>query len=79
MTDYKLGKLYEAALNAARLAVDPLALPWVRQRAHKQCGQAIDLMLLGMDDDQAQMMDWAEANGYPAWETVLRFARAGVG
>lgn len=74
MTNHKLGKLYEAALNSAHVAMDPLAFPKVRQRAHHQCGQAIDLMLLGMDDEQAQMMDWAEANGYPNWETVLAYA-----
>jgi hypothetical protein len=75
VSNYKLGQLYETALNAGRLAADPLALSKVRQRARHQCSQAIDLMLLGMDDEQAQMMDWAEANGYPSWKIVLRYAR----
>jgi hypothetical protein len=74
MTNYKLGKLYEAFLNAARLAADPLAFPTVRLKAEKQCGQAADLMLLGIDDCQAQLLDWARDNGYPSWETVLAYA-----
>lgn len=74
MTNYKLGKLYDAFVNAARCAADPLTFPIVRQKAEKECGQAADLMLLGIDDCQAQLLDWARDNGYPRWETVLAYA-----
>lgn len=76
MTDYKLGKLYEAAIASAKIAGDPLAFPKVRERAARKLCQAFDVMIMGIDDRQAKLLDWAEANGYPDWETVLRFGTA---
>jgi hypothetical protein len=74
MTDYKLSKLYEVVRSANQLANDPLAMPKVRGRAHRQACQGVDVIAMGIDDRQAQMLDWAAANGYPEWATVLRFA-----
>jgi hypothetical protein len=75
VTDYKLGRLYAAARNAAQLADDPLAFPRVRAKAERQIRQAYDVMAMGIDDRQAAMLDWARENGYPDWETVLRYNR----
>jgi hypothetical protein len=73
MTDYKLGKLYEAARTASALARDPAQRVGVRERAEKQMCQACFVVLMGIDDRQAAMLDWAEANGYPDFETVLTY------
>jgi hypothetical protein len=74
VTDSKLGKVYEAARTAARAAGDPLTMPAVRAKARHQATQCVDVMAMSIDDRQAKMLDWAEANGYPDWLTVLRFA-----
>jgi hypothetical protein len=76
VTDYKLGKLYEAMRSNLRLMDDPLALPAVRDKARRQARQAVDVIGMSIDDRQAKMLDWAEANGYPHWSTVLRYSSA---
>jgi hypothetical protein len=78
MTDYKLGKLYEAMRSSLKLREDRLALPIVRGRAHREACKAIDIMTMGIDQRQAEMLDWAQENGYPHWTTVLRFAPVGA-
>lgn len=73
MTDTKLGKVYEAARNAARAAGDPLTMPAVRAKARHQAAQCVDVMAMSIDERQAKMLDWAEANGYPEWGIVLNY------
>jgi len=78
MTDYKLGKLYTAMRGYRRESENRLAMPHVRAKATRQLEQTIDVIAHGIDQRQAEILDWAQENGYPSWETVMKFAPVGA-
>jgi hypothetical protein len=70
MTLDRFRQLYETARSAARVTgTDLIAVAF----AERLYGEALDTIIEECDAHQAGMVDWAMDNGYPEFETVLRY------
>jgi hypothetical protein len=70
MTERRFRQLYEQVQAASRVVgVDPVAVAF----ADRLYGEARDAIIGQCNSRQAALMDWAMENGYPEFETVLRY------
>lgn len=68
MTDERLRKIYDVARYAVYAEGDPSEGMY-----SPKVGKALDVVIAYCDARQAGMMDWAIANGFPDFETVVLF------
>lgn len=70
MTERRFRELYEQVQAASRVVgVDPVAVAF----ADRLYSEARDAIIEECDSRQAGLMDWAMDNGYPEFQTVLRY------
>jgi ribosomal protein S7 len=71
MTDERFRKLY----NAARAAAVQVRSPdeGKRELGQRRLDQALNVLAMEVGEGQASMIEWASANGWPAFETVERY------
>jgi hypothetical protein len=72
MTQCRLRKLYNAVRAAARAG----GLLECEECETWELGDALDRFIEECDDPwEARLVEWAMVNGYPDFETVLRYSR----